>query len=126
MCHLCPQLKDRIDELEEEVRQLRETAGITLPEFGLTDSEWQIIGPLFKRHRAGQEPAISHDQIHTLYKPRQADADDTDPHTIKVLVSRARKKLKPYGWEIQPIYGKGYTLVRTPGFKSNACNQNAA
>lgn len=113
MCYRC-------NELEEEIIQLRKAMGlITKPRYGLTSGEWQIVGPLFKRLEAGQHPVISHEQILTTYRPRDTQ-DTANPGTIKTMISHARRKLKPHGWEIQPIWGRGYELVRTPESKRAA------
>lgn len=106
--------------LEEELTQLRKAMGIiTRPRYGLTQGEWQIIGPLFHRAETGQQPVISHEQIMTNYRPRD-ESEPANPATIKTMISHARRKLKPHGWEIQPIWGRGYELVRAPESKKAA------
>ena len=112
---------DRCALLEEELTQLRKAMGITTrPRYGLTEGEWQIIGPLFHRYDTGGEPVISHDQILVNYRPRDHASELANPGTIKTMISHARRKLKPHGWEIQPIWGRGYELVRAPESKKAA------
>ena len=109
----CQHCRDEIDTLKEQIRQLQEVIGVTdHPAYGLSDGEWQLIGPLFRKLKTPQVPIMSHDQMRSVYAARSRDKDAVTDGTIRVLISKARHKLKPHGYEIQPIYGRGYELVQ--------------
>lgn len=107
----------RCDELESHIDQLMEALGANgAPQYGLTRAEWTLVAPLLRKQQTGQEPVMSYEALQTVYEAANRRYRDvlTDG-TLKVLISRARPKLKPHGWEIQPVHKFGYRLVRAPG-----------
>lgn len=91
----------RIDELEEEVRQLQGAlkSGLTLPErWGLTPKEQDLVQALI----AGGGRYVSGQRIRTAVYGQQYRSD----HIIKVMVYKIRRK----GVEIETRPQFGYRL----------------
>lgn len=103
-------LRIRIEELEEENRQLREMlfgAGWEPPhELRLSRSEAVILQTLVNHERC------SHELLRrgTL---RPGDEDNREYQIISVHIFKLRRKLKPYGIEIETLWGQGYCLSQT-------------
>jgi two-component system cell cycle response regulator CtrA len=117
-------LVERCEYLEEENRQLhaalKGSDSIHFPrEWRLNAAERRVVRSLasspsgFRSHEAlFKVAAVREDVGHTL---------------LGVVISRARKKLKPYGIEIQTVWGEGYKLY--PESKEavlRACSEVAA
>jgi two-component system cell cycle response regulator CtrA len=98
-------LERRIDELENRVRMLEEIAGARLDaplEFGLTRNESVIFGLLVKNvmvRRSGMMEA--------LYMHKQ---DEAEIKIVDVWVCKMRQKLKPWGIQIETVWGRGYAM----------------
>jgi two-component system cell cycle response regulator CtrA len=99
------ELKVRIEELEEENRQLKQQLA-TLFEMphalGLSGTEGRILAYIFK-----QSPRTAHlERLCFVIWPGRSITKEM----INVYLFRIRKKLKPFGIELQTIYGEGYFL----------------
>ena len=102
-------LQDRIEELEEEVRQLRELLAPSLGfprDFRLTPIEEKILSAIYARAPA----VVAHERIRAAVYPDPDTAPETN--VIDVRVSSIRRKLKPYGVEIKNRWGEGLYLDR--------------
>lgn len=99
---------ERCLELEEEVIQLRELLGkkydVEAPQYGMTGTEWQIFR-ILQDHPEGVH------KLKLYAVPARGDATQDIDASLKVMVCKMRKKLTAHGFEIQPIWGKGYVLV---------------
>lgn len=100
-------LAERCELLEEENRQLKAalcgSEAIHFPrEWKLNAAERRVVRSLasspsgFRTHEA-------------LFKVA-AVKEDVDRALLGVVIARARRKLKPYGIEIQTVWGEGYKL----------------
>ena len=102
-------LRDRIEELEEEVRQLRDLLAPSLGfprDFRLTPIEEKILSAIYARAPA----VVAHECIRAAVYPDPDAAPETN--VIDVRVSSIRKKLRPYGVEIKNRWGEGLYLDR--------------
>lgn len=101
------QREDRIDILEEEVRQLRSSVlkrdWYPPLEFGLTPAEAKVVGIL----RTGKGEVVTRDRFMSELYGSNID-DPPDPKIVDVLVCKARKKIKIYGLAIEVLWGRGY------------------
>ncbi|WP_020179671.1 winged helix-turn-helix domain-containing protein [Methylopila sp. M107] len=94
------------DELRERIAQLQELLGFheTTPiEWRLTPSEAAVVGFLLKRPMASKDEILS-----ALYSLRP-----DDPPAVKIVdvfVCKIRKKIKPFGVEIETVWGQGYRI----------------
>lgn len=106
-CPLCAAKEERIAELEELVAQLEgvPTQAPTPLEWGLTAHEARVIGVLLTRELATKEAIMA-----ALYSGRAVDA--AEPKIVDVFVCKARKKLAPFGIEIETVWGQGYRIRR--------------
>lgn len=100
------QLRDRIEELEEEVRQLREQLDgrpeLLPPEWRLTRTEARVVAALATAPRG----YLSREGIQeAMYYPREPE---TGINLVSVVVSKVRRKLKPYNLEIRTRWGDGF------------------
>lgn len=106
-------LRARVDELEEELRQLRE---IILPpdnpflgRFKLSAQEAAIVNALYKNN--GELPTKRIDQLMVEYA-----RETRSEHLFhcygraRVAMSHTRAKLKPYGIAITHHHGFGYRI----------------
>lgn len=111
-------LQDRVEELEEEVRQLRRlafgTAEQTPVEWRLSQNEERIVlallaVPLASRERL--EAALHWDQN----IPRSESC-------MSVTLMKARRKLQRHGFTIENIWGRGWRIpdVQRAAIKSGA------
>ena len=106
------------DELRERVRQLEEELffdpGWQCPlEFSLTPSEQQILQALMSREEASKDFLL----LSTAEAGREKDA------AIKIVdghICHIRRKLKPFGVEIETLWGRGYRLP--PASKTRLLN----
>lgn len=88
---------DRIDELEEEVRQLRELlAGDVdvLPYERMTPQSRRVLNCLMRNQTANRDQ---------LYYAMHGFEPEADPKGVDVILTRTRKTLRQYGVEIQHI-----------------------
>lgn len=99
-------LRDRIDELEEEVRQLKDgKSGIVFPsEWRLTAANSRALQALYQAPHG----LLSNTQI---FNAVRLWADGGDEYAlVRVQVHKMRKKLTPFGVEIKLRWGQGYEL----------------
>ncbi len=101
------QMQDRIEELEEEVRQLRELLAPPLkfpPEMRLSPMQERILSAIYAR----APNVVAHERVAVAVYPDPDMAPETN--SVAVLVSILRRKLKPYGIEIKNRWGEGLYL----------------
>lgn len=102
------QLQARVDELEEENRQLKDQLlDVTWEpplEIGLTGKEAALIAILMKQKGVVSKESL----LGTMYQLMTDDPPELK--IIDVFVCKARKKLRPYGLEIATVWGRGYEL----------------
>ena len=107
-CARCQVLGDEIDVLKDRIRLLESELGADTPVplvFRLTPSETRILGLLMAR------PMATHDAVATiLYGHRVSDDEVPDGNVAKVLVHKMRKKLGPFGVEIETVWGLGWRM----------------
>ena len=96
--------RDRIEELEEEVRQLRELLAPRLafpPEMRLTPMESKILSAVYIRSPA----VVTREFIIAAVYPDADRAPVTD--SISVTVSKLRGKLRAFGVALGAKWGEG-------------------
>lgn len=99
--------KNRIETLEERIRQLEEALSpADVPvrvEWCLTSSEARVFSHLTTRDHATKQ---------SIMMAMYSDRIDVEPEIkiVDVFVCKMRKKLKPFGVEIITIWGQGYAL----------------
>lgn len=106
-------LRERIDYLEEEIRQMRE---ILMPpdnpflgRFGLSPQQATVINALYKNN--GELPAKRLDQL--MIEFAHQDRSEILTHSYgraRVAVSHTRRKLSRYGVSIVHHHGFGYRI----------------
>lgn len=105
------------ERLLEEIVRLQEAFGITdelAPiALRLTGKECALLGILMKRDTCTKQQIMS-----GLY----AIGPDEEPEVkiVDVFVCKMRKKLKPFGIEVDTVWGQGYRL--TPAAKAIVSN----
>lgn len=96
-----------IEVLREKVRQLQDVVAppdVVIPlEWRLTTNEARIFSHLTTREFATKQSIMA-----ALYSDR-AD-DDIEIKIVDVFVCKMRKKILPFGIEIETIWGQGYGL----------------
>lgn len=100
-------MRDRIEELEEENRQLRQMMRPNLqfkPELALCQQEARLLALLYERPLANYEQIAAAFEIVHL---GPADGVDERKH-VGVVAHRLRRKLKPHGIKFNTIWGVGY------------------
>lgn len=100
--------QQEIDTLRARIRELEDAMmpPLALPiEWGLTGSEAQVFSFLTTRELASKEQIMS-----ALYGLR-AGAEEVEPKIVDVFVCKIRKKLKPFGVNIETVWGRGYALA---------------
>lgn len=110
---LFEQLRVQIDVLKERNRQLEELlAPSTLQpplEWRLTASEARVFAHLASRDVCRKEGILA-----ALYADRIDEAPE--PKIVDVFVCKLRKKVKPFGVEIETVWGQGYRLMDRQSF----------
>lgn len=104
---------DRIEALEGEIEQLRDRVGVLeaaligveLPpiEWCLTGAEARVLGCLMQRELATKE------QLFAATTTDMVD-DDREIKIVDVFVCKLRKKLVPFGIQIETRWGEGYFI----------------
>jgi DNA-binding response OmpR family regulator len=101
-------LRDRLDELEEENRQLKEMlapSGIVFPaDWRLTEAERRVLAGFLR----GPDGYLSHRAIVSVYVKFR---DRGDTHYTSVIICKMHHKLKPHGIEFVNRHGHGYQLT---------------
>jgi hypothetical protein len=110
MSDLVRELRERIEELEEEIRQLRADMVQTDDTFAgiLTRQQIAMLNGIYNRKVASYK-YIDHVMAGDGNFNR-GDAVDLEKLRSKVAIYNLRKKLKPYGIEISTWLGIGYYL----------------
>ncbi|WP_027578439.1 hypothetical protein [Bradyrhizobium sp. Ai1a-2] len=108
MSAIIQKLRDRIADLEEEVRQLREELSgdrFSFPaEWKLARQERLALSSLYAS-RAGYR---STNALHSVISRSSAD---TQPQMVITIVYRLRHKVEPFGVSIEARRGAGYALT---------------
>jgi hypothetical protein len=101
-------LRDRIEELEEEVRQLRDVLAApeieVSPAWKLTPNEACVYRMLAKAKGPRSEEALLAGLGYAL----------SDATSIAGIMAALRGKLRPFGGEIARDFGEGYRLTAVP------------
>lgn len=95
------------DELEERLEQLEEAlkdTGWLPPGWGLTKQEAELVGILARKNGEATK-----EQITTLMWGHEVEGGP-EPKTIDIIIRRIRKKLGPFGIEIETMWGQGYRV----------------
>lgn len=103
-------LRERIEELEEEIRQLRADMVQTDATFMgvLTRQQIALLNGIYNRKVANYQYI---DQVMAANGNfNRGDAKDLEKPRSKVAIHNLRKRLKPYGIEIKTWRGIGYYL----------------
>jgi len=98
--------RERIEYLEEELRQLRESlAPITLfpIEWNLTATQQRIMAAFYKAH----DGFLTHEQIFLASGSKAEEFDNL----VKVQMMHLRKKIYPLGMGVTKRWGLGYRLT---------------
>jgi len=108
------ELRERVDELEEELRQLKEQLAPPdnpfIGKFGLTKQLAAVLFCLYRTEVATSEhlDAVTA-RYGQLYRGRKTDDWAVTVRT-KVAITKLRKRLKPYGVEFNTVWGIGYAM----------------
>lgn len=102
--------RDRIEFLEERIRQLEEAlmpSTVVVPvEYQLTANEARVFA-----HLASRDVGTKQSIMMALYSDR---SEEPEIKIVDVFVCKLRRKLRPFGVHIETIWGQGYRLAR-PG-----------
>jgi hypothetical protein len=108
------ELRERVDELEEELRQLKESlAPPDNPFIGKLGLTKQLAAVLFCLYRTEMATTQHLDAVTARYGQVYAGRKGDDlAITIrtKVAVTKLRKKLEPFGVEFETVWGVGYSM----------------
>lgn len=110
-------LEARNDELEEQVRQLKEILGLTIEVplvFGLTSHEAQLFGLLLKRDIVTKEMGL------TLLYGNRPDGDTPEIKIIDVYICKLRAKIEAFGIKVETVWGRGYRMSAEAKAKANS------
>jgi two-component system cell cycle response regulator CtrA len=95
-------LRDRVIALEEMIG-----IRITVPLiFQFTIKEAMLFGILLKREMVTKQMAM--DALYGL----SASGEEAEIKIIDVFICKIRKKLKPFGIEVETVWGQGYRLTQ--------------
>jgi two-component system cell cycle response regulator CtrA len=100
------QQRERIECLEEELRQLRSSLAPVLMfpiEWKLTATQQRLMAAFYK----APDGYLSHDKVFIASGSGAEEADTL----VKVQIMHLRKKIKPLGLEIQKRWGLGYQMT---------------
>ena len=104
---LVEKLEDENDELRERVRQLEElcfgTTALMPAELELTGSESRLLAHLLAAPHATKDSLLA-----AIYSARPDDPPEIK--IIDVFVCKVRKKIRPFGLDIQTVWGQGYLM----------------
>lgn len=111
MCNTCPALARRNEELEAELAQLKfEVYGHGYeapPEFGLTGGQERLVGALLAGERTKPEWFL----FEATRSIKRGCAEPGASNLIHTMISHIRAKFKPFGLEIETVWGRGYRLT---------------
>lgn len=107
--------KLRAEALEQENEMLRERIGEFEAllkvewqpplELALTPSEVQILRLLVAR-----EDIVTRQQIMTFFYALRPDVEQPEEKIVDVYVCKVRAKLRPFGLNVETVWGRGYRL----------------
>lgn len=108
MDDIVQQLRDENDRLRERIRQLTDdlAPAVDVPiEYGLTATEARLFAHLTTRTRATKRG---------LYAAAYAHLTDEwpDESTVESHLSRLRRKVAPFGWQLRSERFAGYWIER--------------
>ncbi len=119
-------LAERVEELEEENRQLLamirandDTVGELQDAFGLSKQQAELLGALLKHAQ------VSHDVALAAMPVSWRTTERIDMNHTKVIISRLRKKLARHGVKIETIWGWGYKMDDASKGRINALRKPA-
>jgi DNA-binding response OmpR family regulator len=99
------QQRERIECLEEELRQLRSSLAPVLMfpiEWKLTATQQRLVAAFYK----APDGYLSHEQVFLASGSGAEEADNL----VKVQIMHLRKKIAPLGLNIQKRWGLGYEM----------------
>jgi two-component system, cell cycle response regulator CtrA len=115
MADLLDIMQEQLDQLRERVRQLEEALcppSVVIPvEWRLTGSEARVFAHLTTKDLVTKDSLMA-----AMYSDR-AD-EEPEKKIVDVFICKLRKKLKPFGIEIDTVWGQGYSLVHRRHFSS--------
>jgi two-component system cell cycle response regulator CtrA len=103
------ELERLVDTQRERIRQLEE---LLVPSSTLVPQEWMLTTKEARvfSHLTTRQIASKRTIMQALYFDQHSD-DEPQEKIVDVFVCKMRKKLKPYGVQIETIWGQGYSLV---------------
>jgi hypothetical protein len=108
VCPHCRAARERSEQLEEELRQVREHASSqewVLPgEWRLTRLETVLMRVLLERQLVTPQVFLD------ARAAERPTADEVSPKMLDVMILKLRRKLAPWGVKIETRYGVGYHL----------------
>ncbi len=102
-------LRQELDEAYERIHLLKKELGAEvqdIPALGLRHTPARIFSVLMAKSSV---PVSS--LLNIIYADRAAERDIPSIETIKVFVWTLRNKLKPYGIEIETVWGEGWRMT---------------
>lgn len=120
-----------IDRQQQEIAMLRERVrqltALLAPrdvlvrfEWGLTTSEARLFAFLTTRELCSKAEIMN-----ALYALRP-EADEVEPKIVDVFVCKLRKKLRPFGVEVETVWGQGYRLKDRQHYQNSSTSRAAA
>jgi two-component system, cell cycle response regulator CtrA len=108
-CPHCALLEIERDRAEARALQLeaalRPPDGWNTPlEWGLTRAEAQTVGALISREQCTKQALMLATTTAVIVD------DDREVKIVDVFVCKLRKKLEPFGWRIETVWGRGYAI----------------
>lgn len=111
MCDLHRELVRRNEELEAELSQLKFEVfgyGYEAPrELGLTSGQERLVGALLSGERTKPEWFL----FEATRSAKRGCAEPGASNLIHTMISHIRSKFKPFGLEIETVWGRGYRLT---------------
>lgn len=117
-CPHCRASRERAEELEEELRQLRAAAAEPKPaprEWELSPQEAILAWMLIER------PLVTARRFFEQREAQSPDLVDESPTLFKTLTYHLRRKLAPWGVEILTRWGVGYELAPATRERMREC-----
>lgn len=103
MCNTCDELRERVRTLEAH---LFGDSWDVPEEFGLSVVQSKILATLVSRTRES-----SADLLFEASRGADASAEVLNGHLISVHIMKLRRKLAPYGLQIENVRARGYRLA---------------
>jgi two-component system, cell cycle response regulator CtrA len=102
------QLQIELEEAKARIRSLEAELGVSTPvplSFGLTGAQTCVMGIILKRPLATKNALMT-----GLYHARSAEAEVPAEKIVDVIVCHVRRKVAPFGIEIETIWGQGWRM----------------